>query len=150
MSKPDVSSEDVEEATSSIMVLIEAIGERIAELKIIWRHQRADVDTQIRYYANGMFEDYYRVRSFVICMCNIMPTTVHSFVRNTARRSLTPTRRVSGKKVNGTPRTSGPRRTEVKTSTSRITRTPPASQRTNSYLVYRHAHSNPAPGPINH
>jgi hypothetical protein len=126
--KPDVTSEAVEEATSSIIVLIEAIQGRIGDLKMIWRRQRMDVDTQIRYYANGMLEDYYRVRSFVVSMCSIMPTTVHFLVRNTARRSLTPTWRVSGKKVNGTPRTSGPRRMEVKASTSRMTRTPPASQ----------------------
>jgi len=62
MSKPDVSSEVVEEATSSVLVLIEAMRGRIEDLKMIWRRQRMDVDTQIRYYANGLLEDYYRVR----------------------------------------------------------------------------------------
>jgi len=42
------------------MVLIEAIHGRIADMKMIWRRQRMDVDTQVRYYANGMLEDYYR------------------------------------------------------------------------------------------
>jgi len=60
MSKPDVSLEVVEEATSSITVLLDAMKERIGDLKIIWRRQRMDVDTQIRYYANGLLEDYYR------------------------------------------------------------------------------------------
>lgn len=67
MSKPDVSPEVVEEATSSITVLLEAMKERIGDLKMIWRRQRMDVDTQIRYYANGLLEDYYRVRWFPIC-----------------------------------------------------------------------------------
>ena len=64
MSKPDVSPEVVEEATSSITVLLDAMKERIGDLKMIWRRQRIDVDTQIRYYANGLLEDYYRVRWF--------------------------------------------------------------------------------------
>ncbi|KAH9994636.1 hypothetical protein BJV77DRAFT_1066635 [Russula vinacea] len=60
MSKPDVSPEVVEEATWSILVLLEAMRGRIEELKMIWRRQRMDVDTQIRYYSNGLLEDYYR------------------------------------------------------------------------------------------
>jgi len=60
MSKPDVSSQVVEEATSSVLALIEAMRRRIEDLKMIWRRQRMDVDTQIRYYANGLLEDYYR------------------------------------------------------------------------------------------
>ena len=66
MSKPDVSQEVVDEATSSITVLLEAMRRRIMDLKMIWRRQRMDVDTQIRYYANGLLEDYYRVRCFPI------------------------------------------------------------------------------------
>jgi hypothetical protein len=64
MSKRDVSQEAVDEAKSSITVLLEAMRGRIAELKVIWRRQRMDVDTQVRYYANGLLEDYYRVRCF--------------------------------------------------------------------------------------
>jgi hypothetical protein len=67
MSKPDVSPEVVEEATSSVTVLLEGMRERIGDLKMIWRRHRMDVDTQIRYYANGLLEDYYRVRCFPIC-----------------------------------------------------------------------------------
>ncbi|KAI0251008.1 hypothetical protein BJV78DRAFT_1213669 [Lactifluus subvellereus] len=67
MSKPDVTSDAVDEATSTMVVLIEAMRHRIAELKDIWRRQRMEVDTQIRYYANGLLEDYYRVRWFSIC-----------------------------------------------------------------------------------
>ena len=66
MGKPNVSSEVVEEATSSVLVLVDAMRDRITDLKIIWRRQRTDVDTQIRYYANGLLEDYYRVRCFSI------------------------------------------------------------------------------------
>src|SRR6266403_2519166 len=62
MSKRDVSQETVEEATWSVIVLLEAMRGRITDLKMIWRRQRMDVDTQIRYYANGLLEDYYRVR----------------------------------------------------------------------------------------
>ncbi|KAI0055964.1 hypothetical protein BV25DRAFT_1921375 [Artomyces pyxidatus] len=58
--KPEVSEEDAEEASESMLVLIDMIRERIGELKAIWRRQRIDVDTQIRYYANGMLEDYYK------------------------------------------------------------------------------------------
>jgi hypothetical protein len=61
MGKPDLSPEVVEEAASSVIVLLEAMRERIADLKMIWRRQRMEVDTQIRYYANGLLEDYYRV-----------------------------------------------------------------------------------------
>jgi hypothetical protein len=124
MGKPDVSSEVVEEAASSITVLIEAMRGRIAELKMIWRRQRMDVDTQIRYYANGMLEDYYRVRYFFSSLMNNCSISV----RNTARRCLILTWRVSGKKVNGTQRTSGRRRTEEKVNTLRTMWTPPTSQ----------------------
>jgi hypothetical protein len=67
MGKPDVTSDAVDEATSTMLVLSDTMRERIAELKNIWRRQRMDVDTQIRYYANGLLEDYYRVRYFFIC-----------------------------------------------------------------------------------
>ncbi|KAH9991978.1 hypothetical protein BJV74DRAFT_407332 [Russula compacta] len=60
MSKPNVSSEVVEQAISSVVVLVDAMRDRITDLKMIWRRQRTDVDTQIRYYANGLLEDYYR------------------------------------------------------------------------------------------
>ncbi|KAH9960627.1 hypothetical protein BC827DRAFT_1268032 [Russula dissimulans] len=60
MSKPKVSIGVVEEAISSVMVLIDAIRGRIEDLKMIWRRQRMGVDTQTRYYANGLLQDYYR------------------------------------------------------------------------------------------
>jgi len=60
MSKPKVSIGVVEEAISSVMALIDAMRGRIEDLKMIWRRQRMDVDTQIRYYANGLLQDYYR------------------------------------------------------------------------------------------
>jgi len=78
MGKPNVSSEVVEEATLSVLVLLEAIKTRIEDLKMIWRRQRIDVDTQIRYYANGLLEDYYRVGCFLICQA--VSTTVLSLL----------------------------------------------------------------------
>jgi len=60
MSKRDVSQEAVDEAIWSVSVLLEAMQGRITDLKMIWRRQRMDVDTQIRYYANGLLQDYYR------------------------------------------------------------------------------------------
>ena len=124
MGKPNVSSDAVEEATSSVSVLVEAMRGRIADLKMIWRRQRMDVDTQIRYYANGLLEDYYRVGCFPICQA--VSTTVHLVVRNTARKSLIPIWRISNK-ANGTPRTSGLRMTELKVGIPRKTRTRPMS-----------------------
>ena len=76
MGKPNVSSEVVEEAKSSVLVLIEAMRGRITHLKMIWRRQRIDVDTQIRYYANGLLENYYRVGCFPICQA--VWTTAHN------------------------------------------------------------------------
>lgn len=64
MSKPDVSQEAVDNAIWSIVVLLEEMRTRIKDLKMIWRRQRMDVDTQVRYYANGLLEGYYRVRWF--------------------------------------------------------------------------------------
>lgn len=145
MSKPDVSPEVVEEATWSILVLLEAMRGRIEELKMIWRRQRMDVDTQIRYYSNGLLEDYYRVRHFPIYRARCRNCS--SVVRNTARRSLTPTWKISEKRANGALRTNGPRRMEVlrvelRMFTSRITRTFQAlpsqvSSDWRSSLIYR-------------
>jgi len=123
MSKPNVSQEAVEEATSSVTVLLEAMRGRIADLKIIWRRQRMDVDTQVRYYANGLLEDYYRVGRFPFVRYDIENRSY--LVRNTARRSLTPTWRISEKRANGARRTNGCRRTELRV---RTTRTPQALQ----------------------
>ena len=67
MSKPNVSSEVVEQATSSVVVLVDAMRDHITDLKMIWRRQRTDVDIHIHYYTNGLLEDYYRVRCFSIC-----------------------------------------------------------------------------------
>jgi hypothetical protein len=69
MSKPKVSIGVVEEAISSVMVLIDAIRGRIEDLKMIWRRQRMGVDTQTRYYANGLLQDYYRVRYLLLIRC---------------------------------------------------------------------------------
>jgi hypothetical protein len=117
-----VSQEAVEDAISSVTVLLEAMRGRITDLKMIWRRQRMDVDTQVRYYANGLLEDYYRVRRFPFVRNDA--GNCSSLVRNTARRSLTPTWRISEKRANGTLRTNGRRRTELTMLRSRTTRTP--------------------------
>lgn len=122
MSNPNVSQEAVEEAISSVNVLLEAMRGRIADLKMIWRRQRMDVDTQIRYYANGLLEDYYRVRwyPFIKYFAENCPY----LVRNTARSSLTPTWRISENRPNGALRTNGRRRTELRILRFRTTRPP--------------------------
>ena len=112
MSKPNVSKEDVEEATWSVTALLDAMRGRIGDLKMIWRRQRMDVDTQIRYYSNGLLEDYYRVRCFPFVRHGAKNCSY--LVRNTARRSLTPTWRVLEKRANGAPRTNGRRRTVLR------------------------------------
>ena len=47
-----------------------------------------DIDAQIRYYANGLLEDYYRVRCLPFVRYGAENCSY--LVRNTARRSLTP------------------------------------------------------------
>ena len=126
MSKQDVSQEAVEEAIWSVTVLLDAMRDRITDLKIIWRRQRMDVDTQVRYYANGLLEDYYKVRCLPFVRYGAENCSYH--VRNTARRSLTPMWRISEKRANGTLRTNGRRRTELRMLTSRRTRTPQTLQ----------------------
>lgn len=121
MSKRDVSQEAVDEAISSVVVLLEAMRGRITDLKMIWRRQRMDVDTQVRYYANGLLEDYYRVRCLPFVRYGAENCSY--LVRNTARSSLTPIWRISEKRANGTLRTNGRRRTELRMITSRTTRT---------------------------
>ncbi|KAI0031330.1 hypothetical protein K488DRAFT_71494 [Vararia minispora EC-137] len=58
--KPNASVEDTEEAVRVMKVLLSVADARIHELKAIWRRQRIDVEVQVRYYANGLFEDYYK------------------------------------------------------------------------------------------
>lgn len=94
MSKPDVSQETVDDAIWSIAVLLGEMRTRIKDLKMIWRRQRMDVDTQVRYYANGLLEGYYRVRwfPFIIYDAENYP----NLVRNTTR-GLTPSWRIPEK-----------------------------------------------------
>lgn len=138
MSKRDVSQEAVEDAKESVITLLDAMQARIIDLKMIWRRQRMDVDTQVRYYANGLLEDYYRVRCFPFV--GYGAENASYFVRNTARRCLTPTWRILAKRANGTLRTNGRRRTELRMLTSRITRTPQTLQNSvsdwRSNLIY--------------
>lgn len=115
-----MSQEAVDEARLSVTVLLDAMRDQIGELKIIWRRQRMDVDTQIRYYSNGLLEDYYRVGPFPFVRYGAENCSY--LVRNTAKRSLTPTWKVSEQRVNGALRTNGRRRTELRMLPSRTTR----------------------------
>ncbi|EJD06690.1 uncharacterized protein FOMMEDRAFT_17172 [Fomitiporia mediterranea MF3/22] len=60
LSQAKVTDEDVEESISTIQTLIEVAHDRIDDLRVIWRRQRTDVDVQIRYYSNGLFQDYFK------------------------------------------------------------------------------------------
>lgn len=48
-------------AKDTIQNLETVFSDRIFDLHNIWRRQRIDVDTQFKYYANGLFEDYFKV-----------------------------------------------------------------------------------------
>ena len=148
MSKRDVSQEAVDEATWSVSVLLEAMRGRITDLKMIWRRQRMDVDTQVRYYSNGLLEDYYRVRCLPLVRNGAENCSY--LVRNTARRSLTPNWRISEKRANGTLRTNGRRRMELRILTSQTTRTPSSVSDWRSSLIYRSTHLDLASRPASH
>jgi hypothetical protein len=120
MNKPNVSREAMEDATWSVVVLLDAMRERMKELKIIWRRQRTDVDTQVRYYSNGLLQNYYRVRCFPFVMFGAENCSY--LVRNSARLSLTQTWRISKMRANGILRTNGRRRMSRRMLTSRTTR----------------------------
>lgn len=61
MSQKTVKDEDIEEATTTMSNILEVVRDRISDLRRIWRRQRQDVDVQIRYYVNGLFQDFYKV-----------------------------------------------------------------------------------------
>lgn len=63
LTKGTTSEAVTEEAISAVNILLDVVESRVAELKAIWRRQRIDLEIQVRYYANGMFEDYYKVRA---------------------------------------------------------------------------------------
>ena len=60
-SKSTITKEEGEDAANSILTLINVLEERIEDLKVIWRKQKMDVATQMKYYCNGLLEDYYNV-----------------------------------------------------------------------------------------
>ena len=64
MSKTSVKAEDIDEAKATLLSILEVVNDRIEVLRRIWRRQRQDVDVQIRYYVNGLFQDYYKVREY--------------------------------------------------------------------------------------
>lgn len=61
MSQGNVKDEDIEEAKNTMRNILDVVSDRIADLRRIWRRQRQDVDVQLRYYVNGLFQDYYKV-----------------------------------------------------------------------------------------
>jgi len=60
MSQDRVKDEDIEEAKDTMRNILDIVRDRINNLRHIWRRQRLDVDVQIRYYVNGLFQDYYK------------------------------------------------------------------------------------------
>ncbi|KLO11799.1 hypothetical protein SCHPADRAFT_455148 [Schizopora paradoxa] len=60
MSQKTVKDEDIEEATNTMSNILDVVRDRISDLRRIWRRQRQDVDVQIRYYVNGLFQDFYK------------------------------------------------------------------------------------------
>ncbi|KLO11793.1 hypothetical protein SCHPADRAFT_891325 [Schizopora paradoxa] len=60
MSEEEVKVEDIEEAKNTMRNILDVVTYRIIKLRHIWRRQRKDVDVQIRYYVNGLFQDYYK------------------------------------------------------------------------------------------
>ncbi|KZV76858.1 hypothetical protein PENSPDRAFT_569028, partial [Peniophora sp. CONT] len=69
LTKGETSVETTEEAIHAVNILLDVVDSRVAELKAIWRRQRIDLEIQVRYYANGMFEDYYKVH--FICVRHV-------------------------------------------------------------------------------
>ncbi|KAI0308822.1 hypothetical protein OF83DRAFT_1180329 [Amylostereum chailletii] len=60
LGRSELNLADIEAAASELKVVFNIYDDRVCELKRIWRRQRVDLDKQMRYYANGMFEDYYK------------------------------------------------------------------------------------------
>lgn len=52
---------ELSNAIESVENLVDAFSTRLLDLRNIWRRQRIDLETQYKYYANGLFEDYYKV-----------------------------------------------------------------------------------------
>ena len=61
MSQTSAQIEDIEEAKAIMLSILDVVHERINDLRRIWRRQRQDVDVQIRYYVNGLFQGFYKV-----------------------------------------------------------------------------------------
>ncbi|EJD06689.1 uncharacterized protein FOMMEDRAFT_17171 [Fomitiporia mediterranea MF3/22] len=59
LGQEDVTAENIEEAISTIDALCKIAISRIHDLWHIWRRQRFDVNVQIHYYVNGLFQAYY-------------------------------------------------------------------------------------------
>ncbi|KAI5119443.1 hypothetical protein M0805_008382 [Coniferiporia weirii] len=61
MSEPEATSnwKGMDNALTSMENLLGVVRGRVSDLRQSWRRQRIDVNIQMRYYANGLFEDYY-------------------------------------------------------------------------------------------
>ena len=62
MSKASVKAEDIDESKATMRNILDVVDNRIVDLIRIWRRQRQEVDIQMRYYVNGLFQAYYNVR----------------------------------------------------------------------------------------
>lgn len=60
MTQEQIKDEDIEEAKDTMRNILDVVTNRINKLRHIWRRQRKDVDVQIRYYVNGLFQNYYK------------------------------------------------------------------------------------------
>lgn len=66
LSQDKVKDEDIEEAKNSMLNILGEVTDRITILRRIWMRQRQDVEVQVRYYVNGLFQDYYKVSSSLV------------------------------------------------------------------------------------
>lgn len=62
MSQDTVDDDYFEYAKYTMLSILYVVYERIRNLRHIWRRQRKDVLVEIRYYVNGLFQGYYKVR----------------------------------------------------------------------------------------
>ncbi|KIK63515.1 hypothetical protein GYMLUDRAFT_469088 [Collybiopsis luxurians FD-317 M1] len=103
MSQATVKDEDIEEAIYTMNNIVGVVFNRISDLRRIWRRQRQDVDVQIRYYVNGLFQDYYKVCKFSTYLSGF--ALVLTLVNRNITRSLIQMRKKNI--VTGIARTSG-------------------------------------------
>lgn len=58
----EVDEMDCYRKTYCMVKILRVVMDRLQELETIWRRQRVDVKTQMAFYANGIFKQFYDVR----------------------------------------------------------------------------------------